>query len=107
VWRKPEEQKNKKTNRQTKDIQQEVKRGYAVARATVEAALKKFPDDWSLVLARAALIHDEVNFLQELQKSTSYGPKRQEAYAEFARAAKLYGRKVTELREEEQSTKAF
>src|SRR5205823_10603901 len=54
VWPKPEEQKSKKTNRQTKDIQQEVKRGYAVARATVEAALKKFPDDWSLVLARAA-----------------------------------------------------
>ncbi len=107
VWRKPEEQKDKKTNRKTKDIQAEVKRGYAVARATVEDALKKFPDDWSLVLARAALIHDELNFLYELEKSTSFAPKRREAYAEFARAAKLYGVKVKELREEKQSTKVY
>jgi hypothetical protein len=107
VWRKPEEQKDKKTNRKTLDIQAEVKRGYAVARATVEDALKKFPDDWSLVLARAALIHDELNFLQELQKSTSFAPKRNEAYTEFARAAKLYAGKVKELREEGQSTLVY
>jgi hypothetical protein len=107
IWRKPEEQNDKKTNRKIKDIEVEVKRGYDVARATVEAALKKFPDDWSLVLARAALLHDQVNYLQELQKSTDYAPKRQEAYKEFARAAELYASRVRELPEEEQSTRVY
>jgi hypothetical protein len=107
LWRKPAEQQAKKTNRKTKDIQAEVTRGYAVARATVEEALKKFPKDWSLVLARAALMHDEVNFLQELQKSPTYGPRRLAAYAEFERAANLYAAVVKELREEEQSTKVY
>jgi hypothetical protein len=107
IWRKPEEQNDKKTNRKTKDIQAELKRGYAVARATVEDALKKFPNDWSLVLARAAVLHDEINFLQELQKSAEFAPRRQEAYAEFERAARLYAAKVKELREEEQSTKVY
>jgi hypothetical protein len=107
IWRKPEEQKDKKTNRKTKDIQSEVMRGYAVALATVENALKKFPDDWSLVLARAAILHDEAGFHQELQKDTSFAPKRSAAYAEFARAAKLYAARVKELPEEEQSTKVY
>jgi hypothetical protein len=105
VWRRPEEQKDKKTNRRTKDIQQEVQRGYTVALETVEKALVKFPDDWSLVLARAAILHDEVNFLQELQKSSTYTAKRQAAYKEFERAARLYAAKVKDYTEEEQTTK--
>jgi hypothetical protein len=107
VWRRPEEQKDKKTNRKTRDIQAEVKRGYEVARTTVDEALKKFPADWSLVLARAAILHDEVSFLQELKKSTTFAPLRQQAYAEFARSAKLYVARVKELPEDEQSTRVF
>ena len=38
----------------------EVLRGYALANTVVSDALKQFPDDWSLTLARAALLHDEV-----------------------------------------------
>jgi len=107
VWRKPEEQKDKKTNRKTKDIQAEVVRGYALGRGVVEQALQKFPGDWSLVLARAALLHDEVSFRQELGKSTEFAPKRNEAYAEFERAARLYAVAVKDLTEEDQSTKVF
>jgi hypothetical protein len=107
VWRKPEAQKDKKTNRRTKDIQSEVKRGYAVARATVEDALKKFPDDWGLVLARAAVLHDEVNFDQEVSKSSEFAPRRQRAYTEFERAARFYAAKVKDLPEDEQSTKVY
>jgi hypothetical protein len=107
LWRRPEPQQDKKTNRKTKDIEVEVARGYAVARATVEAAMKKFPDDWSLVVARAAILHDEVGFLQELNKSTTFAAKRAESYAEFARAAKLYAAKVKDLPEEAQSTNGF
>jgi hypothetical protein len=105
VWRRPEEQKDKKTNRRTKDIQQEVRRGYAVALATVDQALKKFPDDWSLVQARAAILHDEVNFLQELQKSSDYTAKRLAAFKEFERACRLYAAKAKDYAEEDQTTK--
>jgi hypothetical protein len=107
LWRRPDQQQDKKTNRKTKDIEVEVKRGYGVARATVEQAMKKFPDDWSLALARAAILHDEISFDQELNKSTTFAVRRAEAYAEFARAAKLYTAKVKDLPEEEQSTNAF
>ncbi len=107
LWRKPEEQKDKKTNRKQKDIQAEVLRGYAVALATVEGAMKKFPDDWSLPLARAALMHDENNFRQEIAKSSEYSARRDAAYTEFARAAKLYAAKAPELPEDEQSIRVY
>jgi hypothetical protein len=107
VWRQPGEQNDKKTNRKTKDIQAEVTRGYAVALEVVNRALKQFPDDWSLTLARAAVLHDELTFQQELAKSTSFAPKRNLAYAEFQKAADLYKAKVRELTDEEQSAKVF
>src|SRR5262249_32865937 len=106
LWRRPGEQKDKNTHRRAKDIGAEVRRGYTVARGVVDGALAKFPDDWSLVLAKAALMHDEVNFLQELNRSTSFTARRQKAYAEFARAAGLYAKKAPELTEEDQSTRA-
>ena len=107
IWRQPGEQTAKKTNRKTKDIQLEVRRGYGVARATVEDALKKFPDDWALVLARAALMHDQASFEYELGKSTLFAQGRLEAYAQFAKAAKLYAAQVKDLTEEDQSTRVF
>ena len=107
IWRKPEEQAAKKTNRKTKDIRAEVLRGYEVAHEVVADALKKYPDEWSLVLARAAILHDEANYQQEIHKSTEFAAKMQQAYAEFGRAAKLYAAKVRDLPEEEQSTKVY
>jgi hypothetical protein len=107
VWRRPEEQKDKKTNRKTKDIQAEVVRGYGVALAMLDKALKQFPDEWALVLARAAVLHDEVGFEQELAKTPEFAPKRKAAYAEFQRAAHLYAAKVPQLTEDEQSTKVY
>ncbi|HXG08634.1 MAG TPA: hypothetical protein VNK04_02500 [Gemmataceae bacterium] len=107
VWRQPAVQNDKKTNRKPKDIQVEVLRGYQVARAVVEDGLAKFPDDWSLHLARAALMHDEINYRQELAKSTDFSAKRDQALAEFQKAARLYAAKVAELPEEEQSTRVY
>jgi hypothetical protein len=107
IWRKPEEQNAKKTNRKTKDIRAEVLRGYEVADEVVTDALKKYPNDWSLVLARAAILHDEANYQQEIKKSSEFSHKIQEAYAEFARAANRYAAKVHDLPDEEQSTKAY
>ncbi|MFO0842538.1 MAG: hypothetical protein U0797_09105 [Gemmataceae bacterium] len=107
VWKRPEEQKDKKTNRKTKDIQSEVKRGYAVALDTVETAMKKFPADWSLACARAAILHDEVNFQSEIAKSSDYTPRRLASYKEFERAAGLYAKAAKDLPEDEQTTKVY
>lgn len=107
VWREPANQKDKKTNRKQKDIQAEVLRGYALAGKVVEDALAKFPDDWALTLARAALLHDEVNFKQEVAKSSEFSANREEAFKGFAQAAKLYAAKVKQLSEDEETTKVY
>src|SRR5262249_40455548 len=93
IWREPALQKHKKTNRKQKDIEAEVMRGYALANATLDGALKKFPEEWALHLAKAAIAHDQVNYQQELAKSSDFSEKRAEALAGFQRAAKLYAAK--------------
>jgi len=107
LWREPAVQKDKKTNRKTKDIQAEVLRGYALARTVIDQGLKKFPGDWSLQLAHAALLHDENNYHQELAKSSGFSPKRQEAFAAFQRAAADYAAKAKDLAEDDESTRAY
>ncbi len=107
LWRRPAEQKDKKTNRQQKDIEAEVMRGYAVARAVVDDAQKKFPTDWSLQLAKASIVHDENNFRQELTKTSAFGPTRVAAMADFQKAADLYASKVRDLPEEEQTVTVY
>jgi hypothetical protein len=91
----------------TPKADQEVARGYAVARATVDAGLKKAPDDWSLVLVRGALQHDEVDFLREVRPDDSHAGRRLAAVAELERAANLYAGQVGELPEAEHSTRVY
>jgi hypothetical protein len=82
-------------------------RGYQVAVEVVERALAKFPNDWTLVLARAALQHDELSYRQELAKSTDFAPKRDQIFAEFQRTARLYADKAKDLSDEDQSIKPY
>jgi hypothetical protein len=107
VWRQPAEQQDKKTNRKQKDIQREVVRGYALAGTVINDALKQFPDDWGLALARAALLHDEVNYHQEIAKSSEFSKKRDEAMAGFQKAATLYAAKLKDLSEDDESIKVY
>jgi hypothetical protein len=107
VWRRPDEQEKQKTKRREKDIRAEVLRGYEVARAVVDQGLKKYPDHWALVLAKASILHDENNYRQELEKSAQFTPRRQEAFAEFQKAARLYGAAVPKLPQDEQSTQVY
>ncbi|MCI0642727.1 MAG: hypothetical protein L0Y72_15900 [Gemmataceae bacterium] len=107
LWRDPADQKDKKTNRKTKDIQAEVLRGYNVALTVIDSSLKKFPDDWSLHLARAALLHDEVNYHQELAKTSEFTKRRAEALAGFQTAAQLYAKAVPKLAEEDETTRVY
>ncbi len=103
LWREPAEQQKQKTNRKQKDIQVEVLRGYELANKVISDALKQFPNDWSLTQARAALLHDETNYRQEVAKSSDYSKKRDEAIAAFQKAAALYADQVKKLTEDEET----
>jgi hypothetical protein len=69
--------------------------------------LKKYPDHWALVLAKASILHDENNYLAELEKSSEFTPRRQLAFAEFRRAAGLYNAAAPGLPQDEQSTEPY
>jgi hypothetical protein len=107
LWRLPSEQEKNKTKRKKKDIEAEVTRGYEVARQTVEDGLKKFPDHWALLAAKASLIHDEINYRQELAKTSDFSAKRGEAFALYKKAADQYARVVKSLREDEQTNQVY
>jgi hypothetical protein len=107
VWRLPDLQKKNSTNRKQRDIQLEVKRGYELARTVVRQALEKHPDHWALVLAEAAVLHDENDYQQEVAKSSEFSERRRAALARFRRAAELYAAAVATLKEEEQSPQVY
>ncbi len=107
LWKDPAEQAKKKTNRKKKDIEAEVLRGYAVARGVVEDGLKKFPDHWALLAAAAGLLHDEVNYRQELNKSSDFSKNRAAAFALYQRAATDYAKAVRSIPEPEQTTSVY
>jgi hypothetical protein len=107
LWRVPAEQERNKTKRKQKDIEAEVLRGYEVARQTVEDGLKKFPGHWALLAAKASLLHDEVNYRQELQKSSEFSARRSEAFALFRQAADAYATAAKDLREDEQTNQVY
>ena len=107
VWRQPAEQEKSKTKRREKDIRAEVLRGYEVARAVIDRGLAKHPDEWSLVLARATFMHDENNYLQEIERSPEFAPRRQKAFNEFRRAASLYVAKAPGLEQNDETTQVF
>lgn len=107
VWRQPDQQQQQKTNRKEKDIRAEVLRGYEVAKNVVDQGLARHPDHWALVLARAAILHDENNYIQELEKSPEFAPRRQKAMEQFQKAAELYLAAAPKLPEDEQTTQVF
>ena len=107
LWRQPAVQDQAKTKRKEKDIQAEVFRGYEVARSVIDRTLERHPDEWPLVLARAALVHDENNYRQKIELSTDYAPIRREALDQFARAAALYAAEVPDLAESDETNQPF
>ncbi|WP_165229120.1 hypothetical protein [Aquisphaera insulae] len=107
VWRRPDEQEKQKTKRREKDIRGEILRGYEVATSVVDQGLKKYPDHWALVLAKAAILHDENNYRAEIEKSSEFVPRRQRAFAEFRRAATLYNAVAPTLPQAEETVEPY
>ena len=77
VWRLPDVQKKNNTNRKQRDIQAEVRRGYELSLTVVRQALEKHPDHWALVMAEAAVLHDQNDFRQEIEKFSKFSERRQ------------------------------
>jgi hypothetical protein len=107
VWQAPDVQKQAGTNRREQDIKAEVLRGFEVARAVCQQGLAKYPDHWALVQAEAAVLHDENEYQQQLEKRSEFSEVRGAALKRFAKAAELYGQAVAELPEEEQSVTLY
>ena len=107
LWREPANQERNKTKRNKKDIEAEVLRGYQVAQAVVKDGLGKYPDHWALLAARAGLMHDELNYRQEISKSTGFSAARDEAFAVYRKAATEYARVAPTLSENDQSVGVY
>ncbi len=107
LWRQPDVQQQNQTKRKQKDIEAEVLRGYEVADAVVTDALAKHPDNWQLVLARAALSHDQNNYQKELAPNSTFTEQQQAALAGFARAAEMYAEQAGSLKQDEQTTRVY
>ncbi len=107
IWRDPNVQRDNKTNRKKKDIQAEVVRGYDVAESVLDRALKQHPGNWQLLLSKACILHDENDFIQEVDPSSDFSKRRQAAFDVFVEAANAYVDVAPELPEREQSNEAF
>jgi hypothetical protein len=107
IWRDPAKQRDAKTNRRQQDIQAEVLRGYALANATLDSALRDHPASWELELARAALAHDENNFQAEIKKDSEFSSRRGEALDLFHRAADSYAAGVGALDKDDESVDVY
>lgn len=109
LWKAPNVQEKNKTNRKQKDIQEEVLRGYEVAKQVIDDGLKQHQNHWALLLAKAALLHDEVNFRSELSKSSDFSTQRSAALNIFKQAAEQYDAllRTRTLPEDEETTMVY
>ncbi|MGL5098118.1 MAG: hypothetical protein ACRDD1_21230, partial [Planctomycetia bacterium] len=101
------EQERAKTKRKKADVEAQVARGYKTAEAVADAALKEAPDSWPLLVAKAALLHDQIVYRKETTKDGAFSKTRDECMALFQKAAASYAAVVKDLPAEEQSTEPF
>ena len=107
VWRDPETQQELKTNRKIDGLEQEVKRGYRVAHEVIERGLNEYPTSWRLLLALAALDHDENDYLRKVNESHNYEQQRRVAFDEFQKAAEGYRNSLNTLKTDEYSSDVY
>ncbi|MCA9058687.1 MAG: hypothetical protein KDA85_09315, partial [Planctomycetaceae bacterium] len=107
VWRAPQIQQDNKTNRRKQDIEAEVKAGYRSAIQLCEKGLRDAPDHWRLLLTKGALLHDENNYLSDLQPTSDFTENRRAALTMLQQAAQQYASLTAELKEEEYSVEVF
>ncbi len=106
-WKNIKQQEAMQTNRKEPEVQEEVLRGYGVARQLAEEALRSAPDNWQLHLALATLLYDENSYAQTVQKSSEFSARRDEAFQKFELAAEKYRAAIPNLEQSKQSTDVY
>ena len=103
-WRQPAVQQQAKTKRADKDIAAELARGYELVLNLTERAVARRPNEWRLWTVRGAALFDfaEYEYGREVALAI-YTEKRDQAFAMFEKAAKLYAGQVATLSEKEQT----
>ncbi|MCA9184234.1 MAG: hypothetical protein KDA99_01395, partial [Planctomycetales bacterium] len=107
VWREPDEQKKAGTNRKKQDLQAEIERGYQVAAEVLQRAIMEYPESWQLWCTQASLKFDENDYRYELANDSQFVARRDEAFADFAKAAELYAAQVSDLADDKQDTEIY
>ena len=104
-WRDPSVQKAAGTRRTTKEIQQEVERGYSLGQILCESALNKVEESWNARVISANLFFDLGEFWRELDPDLErYIPQREAAFSNYLEASTLY---VDQLKLGKQSTSSL
>ncbi len=106
-WKDIRQQEAMQTNRREPEVQEEVLRGYTVAKQLLTEALKSAPENWKLQLALATLIYDENSYAQSVQKSSDFSEVRNSAFEAFAEAATKYQAALPNLNQSQQSTEVY
>ena len=107
-WRQPRVQQEAKTQRNDKQIDAEVLRGYETVLKLVEDGLRRDDKNWSLTLVRSAAYFDLAEFQYGKKVDLAiYVEKREQAFKGFARAAALYAEALSGIEEKDQSPRAY
>lgn len=103
-WRQPRIQQEAKTQRNDKQIEAEVLRGYEVVLDLLDDTLLRNPTNWRLKLAQAATHFDLAEFQYGKKVDLAiYVEKREEAFKGFAKAAELYAAALPQLEEKDET----
>ena len=103
-WRQPRIQQEARTQRNDKQIEAEVLRGYSVVMGLIDEALKRDNENWRLNLVRSATFFDLAEFQYGKKVDLAiYVEKRDEAFKGFARAAELYARALPQMEERDET----
>lgn len=107
-WRQPRIQQEAKTQRNDKQIEAEVLRGYEVVLGLIDDALLRSPRNWRLTLAQAATHFDLAEFQYGKKVDLAiYVEKREESFKGFERAAQLYAAALPQIEEKEETPLAY
>ncbi len=107
-WRKSSVQQQAKTQRNDAQIAAEVGRGYEVLLSYLQEALAAEPDNWRPALSLAAATFDRAEFLYSQKVDVKvYNAMREEAFAGFAHAAKLYAAKLPSMPQKEETSRIY
>lgn len=103
-WRQPRLQQEAKTQRNDKQIEAEVLRGYEVVLDLLDDTLLRSPRNWRLTLVQAATLFDLAEFQYGKKVDLAiYVEKREESFKGFARAAELYAEALPRMEENEET----